>query len=55
MTTKEKCRLAIKMIRKYAQEHFGREAKFNPEKRKEWDKCVEIIAWLQKMNDEGSD
>jgi len=53
MTNKEKCSMAIKAIRKFSQEHYGWDAKFNPEKRKEWDKYVEIIAWLEEMKKEG--
>jgi hypothetical protein len=51
MTKNEKIRVAIKAIRKYAQEHYGWDAKFHEDKRREWDKHMEVIHWLESLKD----
>jgi hypothetical protein len=51
VTQNEKIRIAVKAIRKYAQEHFGWDAKFHEDKKHEWDNHMEVIHWLESLKD----
>jgi hypothetical protein len=53
MTKNEAIKIAIKAVRKYATEHYGWDAKFHEDKKREWDKYMETIHVLETIKDGG--
>ena len=51
MTHNEKVKKTKDVVKRWAIEMYGFDAKFNPEKKAKWDELMEIVRWLDTLKE----